>query len=142
MMKVMVRVVPLARLVVAVFNAGFLLACSEADTEPPEDPKPGPSTGSICPSEPPTYANFGMAFLDAYCTHCHSSALTGSGRHGAPTGYDWDVLETVREYAALIDKMAASGPVATNTTMPPRDEPRPTLEERERLGQWLSCGAP
>ena len=141
MMKVMVRVVFLARFVVAVFNGGLLLACSEADAEPPDDPEPGPSTGSTCPSEPPTYANFGMAFLDTYCTRCHSSELTGSGRHGAPTGYDWDMIETVREYAAVIDKMAASGPVATNMTMPPGD-PRPTLEERARLGEWLACGAP
>jgi hypothetical protein len=47
----------------------------------------------------------------------------------------------VREHAARIDKMAAIGPDAMNTTMPP-SVPRPTLGERSDLGEWLACGAP
>jgi hypothetical protein len=123
---------------------GLSIACGDegGDQDPPIDGGPGPSTGSTCPSEETlTYENFGRGFLDTYCTNCHSSALSGSARHGAPAGYNWDELEIVRAHAARIDKMAAAGPIATNTTMPP-DDPEPSVAEREQLGEWLACGAP
>jgi uncharacterized membrane protein len=143
MMNAMVRRFSSARF--ATLFAGVLsLSCGDDENEPkpPADEAPGPSTGSTCPSdETLTYENFGREFLETYCTRCHSSELSGSARHGAPVGYDWDRIESVREHAARIDKMAAAGPLATNTTMPP-GEPRPEVLERERLGEWLECGAP
>jgi uncharacterized membrane protein len=88
-----------------------------------------------------TYENFGMQFFANYCTRCHSTMPDNGNRSGAPRGLDWDQIDIVREYAMQIDRMAAAGPDATNTGMPPRD-PRPTAAERVRLGEWLACGAP
>lgn len=101
------------------------------------------STGATCPStDAPTARNFGQAFLESYCLSCHSASVTGPGRGGAPTGLDFDTLEKVRAQSHDIDAHAAAGPSATNTAMPPRGLPQPTQAERQRLGQWLACGAP
>ena len=139
----MLRLVSSRRFAAAFVAVIFSFACSGSDDkDPPIDEEPGPSTGSTCPeNQTLTYENFGSEFFANYCTRCHSSELSGAERHGAPAAYNWDELETVREHAALIDKMAAAGPDATNTVMPPLD-PRPTIDEREDLGEWLECGAP
>lgn len=97
------------------------------------------STGSTCPSEDqPTYENFGEAFMDTYCTRCHSSAVTGIARNGATPNFDFDTLEGIVEHIDYIEDLAAAGPKDTNTLMPPSDT-GPSLDERKRLGQWLSC---
>jgi hypothetical protein len=54
---------------------------------------------------------------------------------------NWDDLETIRAYRDAIDRMAAAGPAAVNSTMPPED-PVPSDDERRDLGEWLVCGAP
>jgi cytochrome c5 len=142
MMKAMLRSISAARVLVALVAGVSSLACGDDEAEPPVAEDPGPSTGSTCPPEPTlTYENFGSDFFASYCTRCHSSELSGPDRHGAPVGYNWDEIETVREHADLIDKMAAAGPDAVNTTMP-LGNPRPAVEEREQLGEWLECGAP
>jgi uncharacterized membrane protein len=142
MMAAMVRFVCF-RWAVALLLCVLSSSCSSEDEgDPIGNQEPGPSTGSTCPSQQTlTYENFGRGFLENYCTRCHSSELSGSARHGAPSGYDWDDIESVRSHSAIIDKMAAAGPDAVNMTMPP-NAPRPTLEEREQLGEWLECGAP
>lgn len=101
------------------------------------------STGATCPStDAPTAQNFGQAFLESYCLSCHSASVTGPGRGGAPANINFDTLEQVRSQSHGIDEHAAAGPSATNTEMPPRGLPQPTLAERQKLGQWLACGAP
>ena len=142
MMKAMLRLISAARVLVALVSGASSLGCGDDEEAPPIAEDPGPSTGSTCPSEQTlTYESFGSDFFASYCTSCHSSELSGPDRHGAPLAYNWDEIETVREHADLIDKMAAAGPEAVNTSMPLRD-PRPTVEEREQLGEWLECGAP
>ncbi len=47
----------------------------------------------------------------------------------------------IRDQLDDIDTIAAAGPDAVNTEMPP-DTPAPTEEERRKLGEWLACGAP
>ena len=128
----------------SVLSVCSVSACaSDAEEPAPKPQAPGPSSGSVCPStETLTYENFGMAFFGTYCVRCHSETPEDGSRHGAPIGLDWDELDTVRLYAEAIDKMAAAGPVATNTVMPPRDLPQPMLDERRDLGEWLACGAP
>lgn len=97
------------------------------------------STGATCPTkDPPTYENFGKAFMAAYCTRCHDSALTGAARNGATTDFNFDTLEGVLASIDDIEDVAASGPAATNTLMPPTGS-EPTVEERTRLGTWLAC---
>lgn len=116
-------------------------------------PSPTP-TETVCPDPDPgtpTYEDFGKPFLEKYCTHCHSSELTRSQRHGAPLYHDYDSLIGVLRNPNHIDEQAGAGPAATNDFMPPercpstpggeldRDCPRPTDAEREMLSLWLAC---
>lgn len=103
----------------------------------------GTATGATCPgADAPTAQSFGTAFMRTYCLGCHSASVTGAARQAAPVGVDFDTLEDVRRQASRIDLHAAAGPNATNTEMPPAGPPQPAQQEREKLGQWLACGAP
>jgi hypothetical protein len=62
-------------------------------------------------------------------------------RNGAPIQLNWDDLPTIRAYIDEIDAYAAGGPNGVNRIMPP-SEPRPSDDERVKLGEWLACGAP
>jgi hypothetical protein len=99
----------------------------------------GTPTGSTCPSDNElTYDSFGRGFVESYCTRCHSSELEGDARNGATPDHDFDTLLGILQVAEHMDQMAAAGPDATNTTMPPNGD-KPSLDEREQLGQWLAC---
>jgi hypothetical protein len=104
----------------------------------------GPPTGAECPDDATlTYANFGSGFMSAFCVDCHDSRKTGADRNGAPAFHDFDTLQGIRSVAEHIDWMAGAGPDAVNELMPPADHPPlPTLAERQRLAEWLACGAP
>lgn len=120
-------------LVLVLFS--LTVACSSDEHEEEE----GVPTQSTCPATSTlTYDSFGKAFMEAYCTSCHSAAKTGSLRQGAPEGHDFDTLAGILAVAEHIDEHAASGPAATNTEMPPV-APKPSLEERRQLGEWLAC---
>jgi hypothetical protein len=101
------------------------------------------TTKSICPSDSTlTYATFGKAFMENYCTRCHSSTLEGAARHGAPSDHDFNTLANIHATElAHIDAVAAAGPAGTNTKMPTSGN-APTQTEREQLGTWIACGAP
>jgi len=102
----------------------------------------GTPTQATCPStQTLTYANFGQSFMQNYCLTCHSASVTGDARNGAPSDHNFDVLDDIRSLADHIDEYAGSGPAATNTLMP-KDDPRPSVEERRKLSEWLACGAP
>lgn len=103
---------------------------------------PGPRTGAACPTtDPPTYEGFGRAFMETYCTRCHAVSVTGAARAGAPARYDFDTIDGIRARVESIERSTAAGPEAVNTWMPEIGA-MPTLDERERLGEWLACGAP
>ena len=119
--------------------AGGVIACG---SDPPPLPLFGPPTESVCPSEPTlTYENFGGPFMESYCTRCHSSELEGPARMGAPSFHDFDTLFGIKAVSDHIDETTASGPAATNQSMPP-DGAHPTLEERRMLGEWIACDMP
>jgi hypothetical protein len=102
----------------------------------------GPPTQSECPpGSTLTWDTFGRQFMEDYCTRCHHSALRGEARMGATSFHDFDTVSGVRAVKLHIDETTASGPAATNASMPPGD-PGPTLEERRRLGEWLACDVP
>lgn len=109
-----------------------------------QEPLFGPPTQSTCPDESTlTYASFGKPFMEKYCTECHDSQKRGDDRQGAPSFHDFDSIFGIRAVADHIDETSASGPAATNGSMPPDHyDPQPTLEERKLLGEWLACGAP
>ena len=105
-------------------------------------PVAGVPTESVCPiSSTLTYANFGQAFFSSYCQRCHASTVTGLARMGAPADHTFDAVEEIRPLEMHIDELAAAGPAAVNTVMPP-DGAMPTEAERRQLGEWLACGSP
>lgn len=102
----------------------------------------GTATEATCPAtQTLTYTNFGETFFDRYCQGCHASTVVGAARNGAPSDHTFDRVEDIRLVLDHIDELAAAGPAAVNTAMPPQD-PRPTEAERRQLGEWLACDAP
>jgi hypothetical protein len=105
-------------------------------------PTTGVATQSVCPStQTLSYENFGKGFMTSYCLRCHSESVTGAARGGAPSDHNFDELLVIRGLAAHIDQYAGAGPAGVNTVMPPSD-PRPTEDDRRKLGEWLACTAP
>ena len=100
----------------------------------------GDPTGATCPTDAGTltYEDFGKPFMEEFCTRCHSSELEGAARNGAPAEHDFDTEAGILLVAEHIDQMAASGPDATNTKMP-ESGVKPSMAQREMLGQWLAC---
>ena len=90
-----------------------------------------------CPPEGTTltYESFGKGFIDQHCQGCHG--LPSKDRRGAPSGYDFGSVDDVRRFRSRIFSRAA----ADNTTMPPGPDD-PPADEREKLAEWLACGAP
>jgi uncharacterized membrane protein len=120
----------------AICLAAALAGCSDSP------PLLGPPTESTCPpGSSLTYENFAKPFMERYCTRCHAVALTGAARRGAPSFHDFDTLFGIKAVNEHIDETTASGPAATNTSMPP-DKPSPSVDERRTLGEWLACGMP
>lgn len=102
----------------------------------------GPPSGATCPENSTlTWDTFGKGFMESYCTRCHSTALAGSARQGAPSDHNYESAELVRMQLDHIDETAAAGPASVNTAMP-IGSPTPTEAERKQLGEWLACGAP
>ncbi len=86
---------------------------------------PCPQTGTTL-----TYENFAQEFFTTWCVRCH----------GGPNGYSsrsFTDVTTIRAQAADIFRNAAMD----NTSMPPGPDD-PPKDERDKLGEWLSCGAP
>lgn len=107
-----------------------LLACADGPPTP---------TGSTCPDDSTlTWETFGQPFMESYCVACHSSELHGDERQGAPLYHDFDTLEGVVVVSNHVDERAAAGPEAVNRNMPP-STPRPSVREREDLGEWIAC---
>lgn len=107
-----------------------------------DGPASGGPSGALCPtSSTLAYDSFGRAFMEQYCTRCHSSMRTGAAREGAPSDHDFDALAGIKSAIEHIDEQAAGGPDHVNTSMPP-SEPRPSEAERRQLGEWLACDAP
>lgn len=116
------------RLVFAI--AFFFLAVGACKEETTIDDVSCPSGGTKL-----TYDNFGRDFFAHNCQTCHGQPT--ADRKGAPGDYDFGTLDAVRTYKDRIFARAA----ADNTTMPPgRDDP--PREERDKLAEWLACGAP
>ena len=106
----------------------FALVLVAACIEPmPIEDLPCPDEGTAL-----TYESFGAAFMANHCNRCHSEA-----KSGAPSAYRFDTVDEVRTHADRIF-IRAAGP---NVTMPPGPTD-PPLDERDRLAEWLACGAP
>lgn len=120
----------------------IVLAISGAAACTDTPPLFGPATKAPCePGSTLTWENFGKKFMFDYCTRCHHTDLRGEARHGATSFHDYDTVFGVRATDTHIDFTTAAGPDAVNMSMPP-DGKKPTLEERQQLGEWIACGAP
>lgn len=102
----------------------------------------GPDSGATCPDNSTlTYANFGKSFFSSYCLRCHSVQVKGDARMGAPSDHNFDTLAEIELLSMHIDQKAASGPAHTNEAMPPSN-PKPSLADRKKLGEWIACELP
>jgi mono/diheme cytochrome c family protein len=113
-------------LVLLTLGAIALLGCAFT----PIEDHPCPPGGTTL-----TYRNFGGSFLDRYCQGCHGSAAVD--RAGAPGEFIFDTPAQAQRHRARIFVRAA-GP---NDSMPPGPDDPPRAE-RDRLAEWLACGAP
>lgn len=89
------------------------------------DDAPCPPAGTTL-----SYESFAVPFFNAHCNHCHGGKNAFSSR-------SFGTAEHIRDDRERIFATAAGD----NTSMPPGpDDPSP--EERQRLAEWLACGAP
>jgi len=104
----------------AILFAASVLACTSSSST-------GISASDLsCPSDSTlTYASFGSELLSDHCLSCHASKQTPSLATQA----------AVKTYKSTIISVAV-----TSSAMPP--DGSITIEERELLGEWLTCGAP
>ena len=72
----------------------------------------------------------------ARCVACHSSALSGASRAGAPKGIDFDNYD-----AALMDADRALSEVEAGA-MPPAGSPKLSAAEKDQIVNWASCDTP
>jgi uncharacterized membrane protein len=86
-------------------------------------------------SDAPTYDNFAQDFVSTNCLGCHSSTKMGAARLDAPADLNFDTVEELRDNAPAVYTQ-----VVVDKTMP--EVLHPSDADREKLGVWLSCGAP
>jgi mono/diheme cytochrome c family protein len=94
------------------------------------DDYPCPAAGTTL-----TYESFGRNFLTQNCQICHGQSA--DNRNGAPPNFDFGTLDQVHEHRDRIFARAAAG----NTSMPPGPDDPPRAD-RDKLAEWLACGAP
>jgi len=109
----------------AIFVAMVVAACAGACGSKSIEEHPCPPGGTTL-----TYRNFGEAFFTSYCVYCHGGANGYSSR-------SFTTLEAIRSNRERIFLNSADD----NTTMPPGPNDPPE-SERQKLGEWLACGAP
>ncbi|MCU1276763.1 MAG: uncharacterized protein JWM53_309 [bacterium] len=83
-----------------------------------------------------TWASYAQGFFAMYCTRCHSSALTGAARNGAPDGYNWD------DQTAVLDKLVAIRNAVGVGNFMPLNPPNPSCDERKRIVRWIDADGP
>lgn len=90
-----------------------------------------------CPPQgtPSSYADFAQPFMASYCQSCHGSE--SRDRLGAPGDFIFDTQEQVVRHKERIYIRAAG----SNDSMPPGPDDPPRAE-RDKLADWLACGAP
>ena len=123
-----------------------------AKDKPAKDKQPStPSAPSTpLPACPPdntlTWRSFGGGFLLTWCTGCHSSHLSAEARQDAPTDVNFETHAAFKPHANLVYERAVLEAHAfirdpnTGSPMPPAG--LPPESDRQRLTQWIACGAP
>ena len=120
------RLTSIAGLFLIVTSAFGFAACNGDDDDDGEGQLPAcPSAGTSL-----TYDNFGKQFFTDYCVSCHFEGTTVKGAE------PYDTQSAIQ--AAAEDIYGRAG--GTNTNMP-QSGAKPTSDERNKLAEWLSCGA-
>ena len=112
----------LAAAFVLVATGALVAGCAEAETI---DRRACPPGGTKL-----TYESFGRDFFDVWCFRCH----------GAGNGYSSRSFVTLASIRDQKDRIYVNA-AADNTSMPPGPDDPPAAE-REKLAEWLACGAP
>lgn len=81
-------------------------------------------------------------FMASYCTTCHATTVPAAQRHGAPTDHNFDSQLGILTEAEHVGMAAGAYGNVVNTEMPPQGYPAPSVQEREKLSEWLACTAP
>lgn len=106
----------------------FLIACAAiaagCQARTLED-TPCPPAGTTL-----TYESFGEPFFNAYCNGCH----------GGAQGYSSLTFGSVERIRASRERIFVTA-AGDNVSMPPGPDDPPE-QDRERLAEWLACGAP
>ena len=110
----------MTRLLVAL----LALASGCSGAEDPAD-RPCPPSGTTL-----TYEGFGRDFFEQRCVSCH----------GGPNGYSSRAFVTVESIRVQRDRIFRNA-AGKNAAMPPGPDDIPQ-EDRQKLAEWLSCGAP
>jgi hypothetical protein len=116
----------------AVVLAVLASACDDELPPEPEDgglPPPPPVDAGPCTTL--TYVVLGKPLLDGKCVSCHSAAV-------ASGGVRLDTLNDVRSHSDHVIEHAVE---LVEPAMPYNQAPLP-LEDRNKLREWLQCGAP
>ncbi len=114
----------------ALWTFALLSACGKE--EGGGDTAPAPID---CSREPAlAWDNYAAGFFDKNCNGCHSSALAGDARYGAPAGFDFDT-----EAGALAQAERIRVRVVEEQTMPPGGGL--TASEMRMIDEWLMCAA-
>ncbi|MGH7284184.1 MAG: hypothetical protein ACRELY_21875 [Polyangiaceae bacterium] len=82
-----------------------------------------------------TYDNFAQDFFDTWCQSCHAANQTN--RNGAPDDIFFDTRDDIYRLRSQVYAQAAG----TNSSMPIGAH-GPSDSDREKLADWLACGAP
>jgi hypothetical protein len=110
-------------LTAALLFAARLGGCSGGDVEP-----------DAC-ADAPTWDTFAQGYVHTWCLPCHSSAVTGFDRQGAPDGVNFDIWSEVHGYK---DRIAVRSVDPTSPMPPQGGVPQ---EELDLLLEWIECGA-
>ncbi len=111
---------------IALFQGVLVLSLSLASAC--DDDETGEDAGNCAEL---TYANFGKALIDGKCVGCHAGAAPAGGIR-------LDTLADIRSHTShIIEHAVELNPPA----MPYMQSPLP-LADRDKLEQWLDCGAP
>jgi uncharacterized membrane protein len=107
------------------FSALLLPACGGED-----EGGPNVDCGSV------TVPKFAEVTAFAKCTTCHSAALTGTARVGAPAGINYDNYADAKANATKGMDEVYEG------SMPLAGSPALTEAEKTQIYNWASCDTP
>lgn len=112
-----------------VLVAGGFVACGSEDPAAPTTAA-CPILSSECPAELPSYANEVAPLFAAHCNQCHNGADPAGPW---PLNNPIDIGDWARSIQADLE----------DCLMPPPDSDPPLSDaDRQKMHDWLSCGAP